>query len=483
VPKIARGKFKLTEPWAFSWRISKGCEIHSNFQENSHNAKVRPAHHIPHSLRILCAIGHFSEVICSQSQTSCASIQSALGMTDEAQMLARVTGRTTGEPGPGAYQIPSTVGNAPRWTLKGRHPDHEGGSGAPYRTLPSTVGDGPKISLASRHGSRDATQTPGPAYIPPPLGTDAKKSSLSYRHTHGQDSGIDSPGPGAYAIKPKFGNEANKFTFHQRTGGTRDDTVSPGPAAYHPNLDAMYPHALPSTMHIRTKSGSSDVTPGPSDYAVSRALGGPSSTFHVRPQESNSQNTPGPGQYCPSNRGMGEAPKWSFKSRHDTENHPTNAPYRALPSTVGAGPKISMASRHAQRTATDTPGPAYIPPPLGADAKKSSMSYRHTHGQNSGIDSPGPGAYPIKPKFGNEANKFTFHQRTGGTRDDTVSPGPAAYSPNIDAMRPRGPASAMHVRTPMKGAEQTPGYLALGSSFGKGGVTIGRKEYLDVIAV
>jgi hypothetical protein len=251
-----------------------------------------------------------------------------------------------------------------------------------------------------------------------------------------------------------------------------------------PRVGEKFPYFLCSLFHIRPLDRTFDVTPGPSDYQFSRELGGLRSTFHVRPQDAVSYTTPGPGAYSPGDRALGNAPKYTMKSRHEEVVRPITAPYRNLPSSVGEGPKISLASRHKQRTTENTPGPGYLPPALGSNAQKSALASRHTLSRDSRLDNPGPGAYTIQSKFANDANKYTLHSRTGNQTDETISPGPGAYLPNIDAIKPRAPSSTLHIRPEIKGPEQTPGYVNLGSTLNRGGgITIGLKEYLDVIPV
>ena len=183
-------------------------------------------------------------------------------------LLARRTGNGGNDPGPGAYAIRGTIGDAPKYTIKGRHETANRPLAAPYRSLPSTVGNGPKISMASRHADREVTATPGPNYLPPALGADATKTTMSYRHAETRDSRLDNPGPGAYSIQPRFANDAPKATLHQRTGKTDDNTISPGPAAYLPNMDAVKKRAPSATMHVRPRDSQLEVTPGPSDYEI-----------------------------------------------------------------------------------------------------------------------------------------------------------------------------------------------------------------------
>lgn len=190
---------------------------------------------------------------------------------------------------------------------------------------------------------------------------------------------------------------------------------------------------------------------------------------------------PGPGAY--ETRGKLGGPSWTMKGRHEQATRPITAPYRSLPSTVGSGPKISLASRHKERTGDDTPGPSYIPPGIGSDARKSTMASRHTPLRSSMADTPGPGAYTIEAKFANDAPKATLHGRTGTNDASTASPGPGAYMPNMDAVKRRAPSASMHIRTKLHQPEDTPGYYNIGSTLQGPKFTIGRREGLDLIAV
>lgn len=181
-------------------------------------------------------------------------------------------------PGPGAYDTRGSLGG-PRWTMKGRHSRDTAPTNAPYRSLPSTVGSGPKISLSSRHNTRDGDVTPGPSYVPPGIGSGARKTALSGRHAPLRSS-MDTPGPGAYNVRPMFANDAKKSTLHGRTRGPEEGTASPGPAAYSPNVNATKPRAPAATMHVRTKLPGPESTPG--YYNIGSTLRGPKFTIGHR---------------------------------------------------------------------------------------------------------------------------------------------------------------------------------------------------------
>lgn len=190
---------------------------------------------------------------------------------------------------------------------------------------------------------------------------------------------------------------------------------------------------------------------------------------------------PGPGAYETRLRNSG--PQFTIKGRYVTKRSPSTAPYRSIPTTVGEGPKYSLSSRTGTRIIQGTPGPNYVPSPLGSDAKKISISYRHGQYRDSRIDNPGPGAYDVRPQFANDAPKSTLHSRTKRIELGASSPGPAAYLPNDELTRKRAPSASIHIRTRVPGPEATPGYYYNGSTLSGPKFTIGRREELDLVAI
>lgn len=355
----------------------------------------------------------------------------------------------------------------------------------PYRVLPDSFGSGPSITMKSRHETKTFSDTPGPSYVPPAMGTDSKKISMGVR-TSIRTTADDTPGPGAYNISPKFANDAKKFSMRGRTRNLNEgESISPGPGAYAPNYDATRKRAPTASMHSRPETRSIEVTPGPGEYSISREMGGRAASFHGRPQERNIETTPGPGAYnVGSSMDRRGTPGFTMKSRHETTQQVTAAPYRDLPSTIGQGPKISMYSRHETRRVSDTPGPSYVPPAMGTDSKKISMGIRTNTSHDSRAETPGPGAYNIRPQFATDAKKFSMRSRTKNLNEgESASPGPGAYAPNYDATRKRAPTATMHVRTKMHQPEETPGYVALPSTLGGPKFSIGQRETLDLVPV
>jgi hypothetical protein len=187
---------------------------------------------------------------------------------------------------------------------------------------------------------------------------------------------------------------------------------------------------------------------------------------------------PGPGTY--TIRGsIGSSPRYTFKGRHVIPERPNTAPYRELPSTIGTGRSATLSSRY-ERPATASPGPSYVPPPLGSSARRSALSSRHEPTDpRAGV--PGPGRYRVPAPFGRSAPKFTFRGRTPVAVYSNDSPGPATYRISADAGRSRAPAATLHSRPPESVKRVGSGYFDLGSTLTRKGCTIGRRETLDVI--
>ena len=272
-------------------------------------------------------------------------------------LFARVISRSV-TPGPGSYN-PTMFGkpSSPRFTLKSRQERRVEVLDVPYRKIPSSIGDVPRISLGSRHPTKPLESTPGPEYIPPTIGHDAKKSSFGKRVDRSRDPRADVPGPGTYDIGTTISKDSLKFSLYGR----------------------------------------------PNDYFVSKS---------------------------------------------------------------------------------DTPGPEYIPPTIGHDAKKSSLSSRQAGARDTRIDYPGPDRYNVRTPFAKGARSASLHSRPNDMFAVRSSgPGPAAYYPDYSLTRPSSPSPTMHIRTKVAEPQETAGYLDIGSTLGGPKFTIGRRENLDLVEI
>ena len=111
------------------------------------------------------------------------------------------------------------------------------------------------------HKELQSMQTPGPTYIPPSIGTGAKKSSIHNRTTDIPDDRLKNPGPGAYDSSPRFGKDSLRYSMRPRTAKDAAD-ISPGPCAYSPDFKATRKSSPAATMHIRPREPEKAQTPG-----------------------------------------------------------------------------------------------------------------------------------------------------------------------------------------------------------------------------
>ena len=317
-------------------------------------------------------------------------------------LLIRIVGNRGRSPGPSDYSIKSKMGDAPKYTIKNRYKSKVPVDNRGYGDPSSTLG-GPRISIHGRHESPRAPSTPGPDYVPPHFGEGSRKSMISPRHGTTRDPFRDNPGPGEYSIPEKFAKEANKFTMKGRHG-TKTRERSPGPAAYTPDWKVTKVRAPSVSVHVRPQSKALEVTPGPSDYTISRdIMDGKKPTIHGRTTARQMAVTPGPSDYTPKvNAVQKQAPIYSIKDRYPEKIKAIDAPYLALPTTMGEGPKIALSSRHKTPEAPATPGPNYVPPSLGQDAVKNTISGRRSDDRNPFRDNPGQ--YTISPTFAVDAD-------------------------------------------------------------------------------
>ena len=391
-------------------------------------------------------------------------------------LICRFTGPRVG-PGPADYEIKSKLGDSPRFTLKGRNDIPDRPNAAGYVSLPTCVGEGHKFSLSGRPHPLAAFNTPGPAYVPPSFGSQAKKSTLHLRTDELPDDRLRNPGPGAYENKHRaIGSDSPRFSLRSRQ---KDDVVSrsPGPAAYHPAYEKVQRSPHVPTLHIRPNELSKDKTPGPGEYEIGRDMGGMRATMHVRPRGLSVDNNPGPGAYTPRDNTRSN-PRFTIKGRHEVPDRDLHVGYLDIGTTIGTGHKASLSSRHKELERFNTPGPTYVPPSFGSQAKKSTLHLRTDELPDDRLRNPGPGAYESSPRFGSQGLKYTMRGRTAKDPDD-ISPGPAAYSPDFKVTKKKSPSPTLHIRPKEPERDQTPGYRKLPSTFNGPRYSIGQRDTLD----
>ncbi|KAM5287874.1 ciliary microtubule associated protein 1B [Ctenodactylus gundi] len=192
--------------------------------------------------------------------------------------------------------------------------------------------------------------------------------------------------------------------------------------------DPSRPRAPAFTFGARLPERRTTCGPGPGSHLVpgrltARGLGGaPAYSIQGRLRPTPLCHTPGPGQYCPE---------------------------RAGNATYPSAPRHTIAPRNwGVQAAPQTPGPATysVPPLMGPNVVGKASAPTYSIYGRSAVGScfedlsktPGPCAYPaVNPGvYKPRAPQFTMLARTWLPGDNTLKPGPAAYT--VDQQRKPG---------------------------------------------
>ena len=156
-------------------------------------------------------------------------------------------------PGPGAYEIKSPTGEAPKYSMRIRPDDSKQfvGPGPGEYDVKGTVGSVPGKTMSSRYETKDSQLTPGPGSY----NSEEKGAAPKYtmRSRTAPPSAFMNPGPGAYEVKGAVGS-APKYTMSSRYD-TKDASQAPGPGAYNPNSNNQGPSYSMSGIRKATNDG------------------------------------------------------------------------------------------------------------------------------------------------------------------------------------------------------------------------------------
>jgi hypothetical protein len=196
--------------------------------------------------------------------------------------------------------------------------------------------------------------------------------------------------------------------------------------------------------------------------------------------------SPGPAAYrVRRHMDKPETPTITMRVRTNIPEEHNEAPYYKVPSSFGKVTSVKMHARCDPGRRDATPGPSYMPPPFGSGAHKKGFaapghgtgaaSARRARsdqtplGRRRGPDEtpgPGPGAYSTRTRdFQADGQRGPRFKAAHDLRwADPETPGPAAYKPKHEKVLPAAPRYTMHVRTKLRGREDTPGYRNIGST-------------------
>ncbi len=189
----------------------------------------------------------------------------------------------------------------------------------------------------------------------------------------------------------------------------------PGPGAYNPKIKSSSPGVGIRGRLVHEKSANGFV-PGPGRYNPSvKAVEAPIThtiTFVGRPKQADTEKqklSPGPGNYNVASNGLKHGPVFGTSKRSGPQESPE------LKKMPGPG----------AYNAADAMAKIMSAPKYGFGSANRSTKER-------GMAAPGPGAYAVREKFGNEGRRFTLSGRPKSAGKTRTVPGPDAYSPKID---------------------------------------------------
>ncbi|EAX93901.1 hypothetical protein TVAG_131890 [Trichomonas vaginalis G3] len=301
---------------------------------------------------------------------------------------------------PGLYNIPSTIGSGPKYSMKSRHEEPKPQYSPKYNQLPSTLSS-KGVRLQSKDtvgfsrslGAYD-NSSPQLVNLPSTIGQ-GPKIAIHEKHKEKHDH---TPGPGSY--DPKIIDKSPAYPIGV---GKRYD-ISDGNMIVPPGT-----YDIPSTIKARpaTQQTNRKQTrrtkfqkkqhPGPI-YNVERPIGSDArkSSFSKAPRDFPIPQSPGPGDYdIPSEFGFsGKNLSRIRTTMHirpkESKSHTTNAPYYDIGTTIKPRPK-SMAHRPEVNYETPSPGPCYDIP-SSISPRKISIGQKYEF-KDPRAENPSPDAY------------------------------------------------------------------------------------------
>ena len=377
-------------------------------------------------------------------------------------------------PGPGSYDIPSDFGKAPSWTIKHKYKKKAPEKGPGYQNLGTTIGQGRKSAITNKIQDRDYTQSPGPSYMPPSLGSDAQKSSFHERINRTKKD--TTPGPGSYNIATQF--DGKKYSIKSRTW-IREEGEIPGPGvgSLNPDYRKIMKSSTACSIRPKLSDPKTEPTPSPNDYTINRDLSKISSTFHQKRIDFGPEKTPGP-LVAPHVFGS-DGPKHTIRGRIDLKSDKPDPEIRTLKGSFGNTRPVSMHQKRYDRDWTQSPGPSYVPPPFGSEGRKSSMGSRRNTRRRVEQEPPGPGKYDPRPQSASHA--YTIASKAEMPREGPPNtPGPDAFRPDYNVIMKSSIKTVILERHPEKDPGPGAPYQDLGSTLTRPKITIGLKDPVPV---
>ncbi|KAH0792868.1 h-shippo 1 [Histomonas meleagridis] len=326
----------------------------------------------------------------------------------------------------GNYDIPSTIGSGPKFTMRSRHKQFEIDYDPSYNLLPSTLSKKGSTIGRKYYTKKESDNFPGPSYVSTTIGK-GPKTSIHNRHPTTSDV---TPGPGSYTLPtstfngPKYSIGVGKrFDYFVDSA-----TVAPGTYYPKPPMEQRRPMTISSKTPepFRRKQH-----PGPM-YNIREKIGSstPKFSFPKGSRDQPIEITPGPLDYQGTPKSTKIGP--SLKGRTKVRSFDVNPmPYYDVGTTIKPR-KMSMHSRPPTSYETVSPGPGMYDIPSSIVPKKKTIGVR-SKTKNPHDEIPSPDSYgcvDIKPKsssitgFLGSGDRFVVN-----LKEEAKKPGPGYYDP------------------------------------------------------
>ena len=334
-------------------------------------------------------------------------------------------GRKAETPGPGTYSVPAPFGSGPHYTMKGRTRDRLPDPEPAIISLPSTL-----VFRTTTFGYRPKEKaidpTPGPNLTPPPIGRDAPKFTLKFKHP---DPPNTNPGPADYTISREFPGPRQTISSGPRYSLSLTSSAPIGlyklPSSFDTHKSVTIGSRLPSPEPERAG-------PGPGKYGAPSTIGtGPAYSVPRGPRDWVFSDNPGPADYqrlrpLTSETQIGTSFKGAVRA---PEGDKHDYPYYSIPGTI-VPRKKSHGVRPETSYETPSPGPAAYTVGGGITPKQKTIGVKSPQ-KVVGTEDPGPADYfktEITPKpppfcgfYGPEDRSLI------DARKEREKPGPGAY--------------------------------------------------------
>ena len=344
-------------------------------------------------------------------------------------------------PGPGSYNIPSCFGNSsPRFSIRRRFPDKKTESCPEFLDI-RPRNNSPKYSIRPKINTPDTSCTPGPSYVPKPMGSHLYKTnhpkrgkkitSPRQRKYEIYDKSIQ--GPAEYDIS-KANYQRSQYTYigKKEKSAWLESSQNPAPDAYRPDFAKTKPRSPRYSIRQNHKAKDETIGPGPGGINIPSDFGKGNATIHIRHKEFEPFETPGPGQYEVANQIGKDARASTIGPRLDKKpSLDTIEELVMLPSIFGTSRGISIGSKRDNKI-PKTPGPG--------DYDISQNNYKN------GIR--------LTPKETEEdiRKREEFKKKLPYVGED---PGPGTYSPMFDPVYPHSPRFSFGEKTEYQTAVST----------------------------